>query len=198
MTTDTEFNIDRTAERIKKTGEVFTPTELVNEILDKLPPEIWYDPTKTFLDPTCGDGQFLVEVKKRLMVTLAEKIPDTKEREGHILDKMIYGVDLMKDNVMACRYRLGLPVTGNKGNIVRADGLLYDYEFTKIGNGYYRQYVIDARRKQQEERRKKKEEKEKNERLDDLADIEPPTLVKPDVEPEVVGYRVAANLFEEE
>ncbi len=54
--------------RRKQTGEDFTPAPLVNEILDKLPTEIWKDASKTWLDPTAGNGNFLVEVKKRLMI----------------------------------------------------------------------------------------------------------------------------------
>ena len=125
-------DIVRTKDRIKKTGEVFTPPALVNEILDKLPPEIWADPSKTILDPTCGDGNFLVEAKKRLLAAGGD--------ERHILDKQIYGVDIMPDNVRACRVRLGLTPDGNDGNIVCADGLRYDFEFVKTDTGYLLNY----------------------------------------------------------
>jgi len=57
----------RTKERIKRTAEIFTPAFLVNEILDKLTeygPEIWNE-EKTFLDPACGNGNFLIEILKR-------------------------------------------------------------------------------------------------------------------------------------
>jgi hypothetical protein len=54
--------VERDRARVKATGEVFTPTPLVQEILDRLDPSLFQDPTKTFLDPTCGDGQFLGEV----------------------------------------------------------------------------------------------------------------------------------------
>ena len=54
--------VERDKLRVKATGEVFTPTPLVQEILDKLAPELFKDPTKTFPDPSCGDGQFLSEV----------------------------------------------------------------------------------------------------------------------------------------
>ncbi len=90
-------NINRTKERIKQTGEVFTPLELVDEILDKLPPEVFTDPTKTFLDPACGDGNFLVCVL------------DRKLKNGHKpVDALstIYGVDIMPDNIRQCKARL--------------------------------------------------------------------------------------------
>jgi len=100
----------KSKKRIKKTGEVFTPTELVNELLDKFLVETWSDKTQTFLDPSCGDGNFLVEVKKRLMKGLKEVFPNENEREAHILNNMIFGVDIMPDNVARCRERLGIKV----------------------------------------------------------------------------------------
>lgn len=86
----------RTKERIKQTGEVFTPLELVDEILDKLPPECW-NKNKTFLDPSAGDGNFLVQVIKR------------KLKHNHTAKQALqttYGVELMPDNVADCKERL--------------------------------------------------------------------------------------------
>lgn len=123
-------------EKKKQFGEVFTPSELVNEILDQLPKEIWHDPNKTWLDNSCGAGAFLVEVKRRLMEGLAEWQPDPVAREAHILDKQIYGVELQPDNWRTCRKNLGLSETGNDGNIVCADGLTYNYSFEKTDTGY--------------------------------------------------------------
>ena len=128
--------IKRDKYRIKQTGEVFTPTPLVNEILDKLPPEVFTDPTTTFCDPACGDGQFLVEVLKR------------KLENGHGLyesSAMIYGVDLMPDNIEHCKKRLrailmdcmersgkGRKLNGGvndniNNNIIHADSLTWDF-----------------------------------------------------------------------
>ncbi len=123
-------------EKKKQFGEVFTPPELVNEILDKLPADIWKDPTKTWLDNSCGAGAFLVEVKHRLMQGLTEWEPDAQKREAHILENQIFGVELQADNWRTCRQRLGLTATGNDGNIVCADGLTYNYSFAKTESGY--------------------------------------------------------------
>jgi len=90
-------NENMSAERIKKFGEVFTPPELVNKILDKLPADIWKDPNKKWLDPTCGDGAFLIEVKRRLL---------EYHKESHILANMIYGVDIQEDNIYNCIVKL--------------------------------------------------------------------------------------------
>ena len=45
--------------RQKQTAEIFTPDYLVNEMLDQLPKTVWEE-NKTFCDPACGNGQFLI------------------------------------------------------------------------------------------------------------------------------------------
>lgn len=116
--------VDRNKIRVKATGEVFTPTELVQEILDQLDPALFTDPTKTFLDPSCGDGQFLGEV-------LIRKVENGIDFETAL--NTIYGVDLMQDNVDLCRERLLCGRTDLQyivdQNIVCADALKYDYSF---------------------------------------------------------------------
>lgn len=125
-------------EKKKQFGEVFTPPDLVNEILDQLPPEVWTDPTKTWLDNSCGAGAFLVEVKNRLMVGLKDWEPDQLKREQHILNNQIYGVELQHDNWQQCRINLGLTPDGNDGNIVNTDALAYNYSFEKNNQGGYK------------------------------------------------------------
>ena len=116
--------VDRDKSRVKATAEVFTPTELVQEILDKLDPELFKDNEKTFLDPTCGDGQFLSEV-------LIRKLENGIDFEQAL--STIYGVDLMEDNVNLCKERLLCGRNDLKhivdNNIVCADGLKYHYAF---------------------------------------------------------------------
>ena len=119
--------IERDRLRVKETAEVFTPTLLVQEMLDNLPQELFEDPTKTFLDPSCGDGQFLSEVVIRKIsvsgCTLEQALSTT------------YGVELMEDNVKLCKERLAGPNPTQEildildKNIVCADALKYDYSF---------------------------------------------------------------------
>lgn len=125
-------------EKQKQFGEVFTPPELVNEILDQLPAEVWSDPTKTWLDNSCGEGAFLIQVKRRLMEGLTSWEPDTSKREQHILNNQIYGVELQTDNWRKCRVNLGLTPDGNDGNIVNTDALTYNYTFLKDDQGGYK------------------------------------------------------------
>ena len=119
--------IERDRLRIKSTGEVFTPTLLVQEILDKLDQILFQDQTKTFLDPSCGDGQFLGEV-------LIRKLENGIDFETAL--STIYGVDLMPDNVKLCQDRL---LCGQEHlrhivekNIVCADALTYNYCFGEL------------------------------------------------------------------
>lgn len=90
--------VSRTITRIKATGEIFTPTELVIEML-KMTPDECVKPTKMVLDPACGDGQFLVGVKWLKILKFG------MEEESAL--KEIYGVDIMRDNVDVCKKRLG-------------------------------------------------------------------------------------------
>ena len=115
----------RDAARKKKTGEIFTPTALVQEILDKFSKEEFADASKTFLDPSCGNGQFLSEV-------LIRKLENGIDFATAL--SCIYGVDIMQDNVESCRDRLlcGLEKYRHivEKNIVCADFLTYDCSFS--------------------------------------------------------------------
>ena len=72
--------------------EVFTPPEIVNQMLDTLPQELFRNPDTTFLDPACKTGVFLREIAKRLIKGLEPQIPDLQERIDHIFHKQLYGI----------------------------------------------------------------------------------------------------------
>jgi type I restriction-modification system DNA methylase subunit len=107
--------------RIKKTAEIFTPLDLCLKMINQIPIATLRNPEATFLDNSCGDGNFLVALLKVL-----SKYHDRE----HVLNNMIYGVDLMPDNVAEAKKRLGLTedMVG-WGHVVCADGLVYDYSF---------------------------------------------------------------------
>jgi type I restriction-modification system DNA methylase subunit len=117
--------IERDRIRIKQTNEVFTPTPMVQSCLDKISDQsVFSNKNKTFLDNSCGDGQFLSEV-------LIRKLENGIDFETAL--STIYGVDLMEDNVELCRERL---LCGRNDlrhiveqNIVCADALRYHYRF---------------------------------------------------------------------
>ena len=72
--------------------EVFTPPEVMNEMLDMLPQELFSNPDTTFLDPACKTGVFLREIAKRLIVGLEPQFPDLQERIDHIFHKQLFGI----------------------------------------------------------------------------------------------------------
>ena len=86
----------------KQFGEVFTPMTLVNEMLDKLPIEVWKNKNLKWLDPATGMGNFPIAVYLRLIEELKEEIKDVKERKKHILENMLYMCELNKKNVLVC------------------------------------------------------------------------------------------------
>jgi hypothetical protein len=107
--------------RVKQTAEVFTPMDLCLKMVREVPAEKLRNPDAKFLDNSCGDGNFLVALLKVL-----SKYHD----EEHVLNNMIYGVDLMPDNVAEAKRRLGLTEDmPGWHHVVCADGLTYDYEF---------------------------------------------------------------------
>ena len=74
-------------------GEVFTPPAIINAMLDKLPPSVWTDPAKKWLDPAAGFGNFLSVVYQRLMKSLEHIISEPPQRRHHILTQMLYMVE---------------------------------------------------------------------------------------------------------
>jgi len=82
--------------RRRRTAEVFTPNAIVNSLLDKMPKNIW-EKGKTFCDPACGNGNFLIHI-------LWRKIAKGHNVLGAL--KTIYGADIMRDNIRECRLRL--------------------------------------------------------------------------------------------
>lgn len=103
--------VDRISDRVAQTGEVFTPTAVVIEMMQQLlaDNDAVFAPGQLVFDPACGDGQFLVPVKwyKIFRYDLSEK--------DALAD--LYGIDIMRDNVDLCRLRL------NGGQIYMGDTL---------------------------------------------------------------------------
>jgi hypothetical protein len=84
---------------VKVFGEVMTPLRLVEEMLDKLPVEVWTNPNLKWLDPCNGIGTFPSVVVKRLMEGLKNHIQDDCERYRHIIENMIYVCEIQAKNM---------------------------------------------------------------------------------------------------
>ena len=74
--------------------EVFTPPDIVNQMLDLLPTDLWQNKEAKFLDPVTKSGVFLREIAKRLNSGLAEQIPDSQTRLNHIFKHQLYGISI--------------------------------------------------------------------------------------------------------
>ena len=82
----------KSKERVQKYGEVFTPQWVVEKMCDELPDEAWKLET-TFLEPTCGEGVFIVEILKR-------KFQNCKTKKDYTTAiKSVYGFEIQADNV---------------------------------------------------------------------------------------------------
>lgn len=95
-------------QRIVDHGEVFTPPELVNHMLDLVSHECERVDSR-FLEPACGDGNFLVEVLRRKLLTVDRKHARNRENwEWNAILSVcsLYGIDLLPDNITVCRDRL--------------------------------------------------------------------------------------------
>ena len=80
------------------TSEFFTPSSLVSKMCDKIPSTDWSNPTKTFLEPCFGNGNFLVEIIRRRIVDYSI--------DWKIVLNNLYGVELMSDNVQEAKDRI--------------------------------------------------------------------------------------------
>jgi len=95
-------------DRIAEFGEVFTAEREVNSMLDLVKQETERIDSR-FLEPACGDGNFLAEVLKRKLNVVKSrygKNPDDYELYSVIAITSIYGVELLEDNTIECRNRL--------------------------------------------------------------------------------------------
>jgi hypothetical protein len=109
-------------------GEVFTPVELICEMLDKLPKEVWSNPDNKWLDPANGIGNFPLVAYYRLMDGLKDVKPDREERSKHIIENMLYMVELNPINCEVCKKIFKMIDGKANPNIVTADFLINKWE----------------------------------------------------------------------
>jgi len=95
-------------ERVRAHGEVYTAEREVNAMLDLVKAQS-EDDGSTFLEPACGDGNFLVAILRRKLAALRKKYrrsPFDFEFNSLLVLGLLYGVDILPDNVTRCRRRL--------------------------------------------------------------------------------------------
>ena len=98
----------KSKKRVAEHGEVFTAEREVNAMLDLVKQETERIDSR-FLEPACGDGNFLVEILNRKLNVVVSKIQKSQsEFERYIIVALssMYGVDILEDNVISCRQRL--------------------------------------------------------------------------------------------
>ena len=86
--------------RVNKFAEVFTAEREVKDMCDLIPSEVWEDIDSRFLEPACGNGNFLVEIFERKL-TRCESV-----EQGLNALRSIYGIDIQQDNVEESKQRL--------------------------------------------------------------------------------------------
>lgn len=98
----------KSKERVRDYGEVFTNEREVKAMCDLVKDETERIDSR-FLEPACGDGNFLAEILKRKLAIVKakyKKSPLDYEKNAVLAATSIYGVDIMADNVDACRNRM--------------------------------------------------------------------------------------------
>lgn len=90
----------KSKKRVREHGEVFTAEREVKAMCDLIPKEIWENIESTFLEPACGNGNFLVEIYARKLQFCKD------EKDGLKALASIVGIDIQQDNVYESRARL--------------------------------------------------------------------------------------------
>ena len=96
----------KSRQRVADHGEVFTNPREVNAMLDLVRDESFRLDSR-FLEPACGDGNFLIEILRRKLSLLQDVKSQTDwEFQSLIAVGSCYGIDILPDNAEACRTRL--------------------------------------------------------------------------------------------
>lgn len=98
----------KSKKRVSDHGEVFTNPREVNAMLDLVKNETERIDA-TFLEPACGDGNFLAEILRRkldVVTRLYKKSQNEFEKNALHALSSVYGVDILEDNAVECRSRL--------------------------------------------------------------------------------------------
>jgi hypothetical protein len=110
----------------KKTyGEVFTPIDIICEMLNKLPSNVWTNPDLKWLDPSSGIGNFIIVVYYKLFASLKHNptLINDKKRSKWIIEKMLFMNELNPQNVILTKKIFKMIDPNARPNIVKGDFL---------------------------------------------------------------------------
>src|ERR1043166_5832754 len=99
------MHLVKSKQRVADHGEVFTPAWMVEAMLDLVKDETERIDSR-FLEPSCGSGNFLVQILRRKLAAVELKYgnSDFERRHYALLAVMcIYGIELLADNIAGCR-----------------------------------------------------------------------------------------------
>jgi hypothetical protein len=102
------MSLVKSKQRVADHGEVFTPAWMVEAMLDLVKGETERIDSR-FLEPACGDGNFLVQILRRKLAAVELKYgkSDFERRNYALLALMcLYGIELLTDNIAECRANL--------------------------------------------------------------------------------------------
>lgn len=130
----------KSKDRVKAHGEVFTPDSIVNDMLDLVDKDLKVDIKeevansnnsmtedesyilKTFLEPACGNGNFLIRILDRKLEAV-ERLPEEKRELGLVQAvSSIYGIDIQADNVKESKERMKKLITDGRLEILELEG----------------------------------------------------------------------------
>ena len=98
----------RSSQRVADHGEVFTPPDIVNEMINLVRDEVIRIESR-FLEPACGSGNFLTPVLEHKFSNVDSRYGSSDfEKCNHALLALmsVYGIELLEDNVRECRQNL--------------------------------------------------------------------------------------------
>jgi hypothetical protein len=98
----------KSKQRVLDHGEVLTSAREVNAMLDLVQTETTRIESR-FLEPACGNGNFLAEILERKLRVVDDRYAKSQiewERSAVLAISSLYGIDVLEDNVHECRRRL--------------------------------------------------------------------------------------------
>jgi hypothetical protein len=132
---DFSQHLDYNPDLKDKYGEVNTPFPFINKMLSIIHKECFENKNYKWLDAGAGHGNYSLCLFFILFISLNKSIPDETERKIHIIENMIYMIEVNKENILHIREKFG-----NKSNIINTDYLEWEtdikFDFI-IGNPPY-------------------------------------------------------------